>query len=852
MATSLCTYPPRLAADVEIAEQRDGDRPAFVVGSASTGHYILLHETEHRVLRLLDASIAPAALCETFRQLHGTTLPLATLTRFLSGLDQAGILAGERTPSDTASGLNLGTQYYVRFSLFNPTRFFAYLVPRLRWMWTSAFVACTLLLMLATTLRAVASWDEVTGYAAYVLGDHYAAVLIAGLVVGITHEFAHGLTCTAFGGRATEVGALLIYYVLPALYCNVSGIHFIPKRGHRLWVIAAGVYWELMVGAIALLTWFCLEPYTLGADIAFAFFLGSVVNLIFNANPLIKLDGYYFLSQWLEIPNLMDRSRAYWRVLVVRLFAGERPGNTRHPSLREHAIYATFGLMSFLYTSALGIFIVLYVGEYLADRFSLFGLMLAGGLGLLYLRRPLTDLVASAMWVFKEDQMATNSKTRWARWRPRFVTLALGLTITGVLVTPWSASVGNYGTLTPLPDREAIIRAPEDATLLMLQVQPGALIASGAVLGQMGSLELEEQLVAVQSAVAEARANYDRLVGEVRARGEYVVRGEAEVQQRESEYAEVDAEQRQIQQRRLSEKGSSAGAVLASWISGPLGDAAATGSQGDQPTQYPAAIAVLQSELEVQHAQLVEASFTRDRARKLFSAGLLARIELDEATARAATLESAHGAAGARLEAALVEHRRRHASQASELRRARASLGAERLDVEKVIAERSAIARLIATLDERRSLLERTRAQFTLTSPGAGLVFGEDLPRRIGQHFHQGAEICRVADTRQMLLRVSVPEREIGDIRVGNPVRLKVRAYPNHVFHGAVSKIGGESEQDRNGQAKYRVELTVENQDGSLRPGMTAFARIDFDRQVIARILMHKVKQALRPELWML
>ncbi|MEK7834405.1 MAG: hypothetical protein AAB401_25175, partial [Acidobacteriota bacterium] len=94
--------------------------------------------------------------------------------------------------------------------------------------------------------------------------------------------------------------------------------------------------------------------------------------------------------------------------------------------------------------------------------------------------------------------------------------------------------------------------------------------------------------------------------------------------------------------------------------------------------------------------------------------------------------------------------------------------------------------------------------------------------------------------------------REIGDVRVSHDVRLKTRAHPDTIFRGQVSKISGESETDANGQTTYRVELTIENSEGLLRPGMTAFARIDFDRQMVGRILLHKVRQAMRPELWML
>jgi multidrug efflux pump subunit AcrA (membrane-fusion protein) len=131
-------------------------------------------------------------------------------------------------------------------------------------------------------------------------------------------------------------------------------------------------------------------------------------------------------------------------------------------------------------------------------------------------------------------------------------------------------------------------------------------------------------------------------------------------------------------------------------------------------------------------------------------------------------------------------------------------------------------------------------------------VFGEELPRLVGQYFPKGAEICRVADTRQLLARIQASEREIGDVRVGHPVRLKVGAYPDQVFRGAVTKIGGESETAQDNRVTYRVELMIENTGGLLRPGMTAFARIDSSRRMIGAILLRKLKQSLRPELWMI
>ncbi|MCI0392275.1 MAG: HlyD family efflux transporter periplasmic adaptor subunit [Acidobacteria bacterium] len=875
MKTDYCTYPPEISDDVEITEQRDGERRAFIAGSAATGRFILLRETEFKVYSLFGRGLTTAAMCDEFKRQHGGTLSLGTLIKFMARLDQVGILAGERSHGRELPEQQFSQGIYVRFKLFNPEALFEWMVPALRWVWTTGFVVATLLLMLATLLWSLIHWAEMTNYGDFVLREHFMAVFIAGWVVVVLHEFAHGLTCKAFGGRVNEVGVLMIFYFLPGLYCNVSGIHLIPQRNRRLWVIAAGIYWQLLVGTFALLGWFALAPHTLPADLAFIFFFGSVLNIVFNANPLIKLDGYYFLSQWLRLPNLMDRSRAYWRASGRRMFFGERDADATRWSRRERAIYAAFGLLSYLYTVALALLILRYIGGYLVDSLYLLGLLLTAGIALLFARRPLQHLTAAAASKIRalpvrlqsllssksggkmenQDQTTTanpskqtRSEAQRPRWRRRLVPLTMTLLVVVFLALPWSASVGNYGTLIAIPGKEAIIRAPESATLIALNNQPGQQVASGTVIGRMGDFELEEQIVQVQSELARANADHDRLLGELRAREEAATRADLQLRQRRHDYDEIDAERRQIELRRIAESSR--------WRVQFASVTKAKPASSRQPEQsavlYPAALAVLQAEVDSCRAQFEEAGAQRDRARKLNVDGIMPRSELDAAETRAATLASALAAARQRLEAALVEHRRKYANTTTEMNVARSDLSAERLQIAKLSGELDAMRVLIGTLEARRDLLERKRAQFELVTLRSGTVFGEELPRAVGQYFQRGAEICRVADTNQLLLRIQVPEREIGDVRAGHPVRLKVRAYPDRVFRGVVSKIGGESEQDQYDQATYRVELTIENNDGLLRPGMTAFARIDFDRKIIASILLHKTKQALRPELWML
>jgi putative peptide zinc metalloprotease protein len=824
-----CAFPPRLGTDVEITDQTEARSPSSIVGSAAVGRYLLLGIPERRVVDLLDGSRTPDDICAEFVRRHGVGLNLETVIRFLTKLDGVGILAGQRG-TDREPLLPGAGQRYVRWRLFNPERLFARVMPALRWIWTPGFFAGSLLLMAGAMVLALLKWAEISTYAAQALRHEYVAIVLVAWLITLSHEFAHGLTAKAFGGRATEVGVLLVYYCVPALYCNVSGLHLIPKRSRRLWVIAAGIYWQLLVGASALVMWFLFNPDTRLAGLAMVVVLGSLMDVVFNMNPLIKLDGYYFLSQWLQIPNLMDRSRAWWRARLRRVCLGERDIERSRPSRRDRRVFLVFGCLSFCCALALPIVIVWYATQALMAMFYLPGFVLGVFLATVYAWGPLKQLV-----VKREATMTTHTfDTHRLR---RFVPVSLALCAAAPLCTPWRASVGSYGTLTAIPGREAIIRAADGGSLTILNVTPGQHLAAGAAIGRLANVDLEEQRLQARAERARVDAEIDRLNGELRVERTEAMSAQYQLAQRSREFRDVDDEERQIALR------------LHSAPPTPLSHVSNTAV--DTP-QFPPAMAMLEAAAESMRTKLGEVMAQRDRARSLYAEGILSQSDLDaiEAKSSSALLDAI--AAREQLKAALVEHERAHAVKATDLNLAGSSLSARREQASTLTVQLEAARRLDASLAERVALLERKQAQFALIAPVPGILFGEELPRLIGHYFSKGDEICRVADTRELLVRVFVAEQALGDVALGQPVRMRTRALPDQTFRGVVSKIGDESELDANGQRAYRVELTVDNSDGRLRPGMTAFARIDFGRHLVGWLLAHKLKQALRPELWLL
>ncbi len=136
------------------------------------------------------------------------------------------------------------------------------------------------------------------------------AFLLA-LVLGITkvcHEFGHGLTCKHFGGECHEMG-IMVLVLTPCLYCNVSDSWMLPSKWQRAAIGAAGIYVELFLAAICTFLWWFSQPETVFHNLCLnVMFICSVSTIVFNANPLLRYDGYYILADLTEIPNLRQKA----------------------------------------------------------------------------------------------------------------------------------------------------------------------------------------------------------------------------------------------------------------------------------------------------------------------------------------------------------------------------------------------------------------------------------------------------------------------------------------------------------------------------------------------------------------
>jgi multidrug efflux pump subunit AcrA (membrane-fusion protein) len=721
--------------------------------------------------------------------------------------------------------------------------------------------------MLVVTFGLIGRADEVISYTSYTYAEYgLAAILFALLSITILHEFAHGLACKHFGGEVREMGVLMIFYVLPAFYCNVTDIHRIGRKRERLWVIFAGIYWQLIVSAAGALVWLVATPYTLISDFAFLILLGGTFNILINCNPLIKLDGYYALTQLLGVENLQARSSEYARSLIGRA-TGTSSGDGRAPGERP-LLYVTYWLCSIAYSVALIWFILAWMGRGLMDGLGLLGVALTLLLAVLLTERwwkPLLSGVyrAAASYLASKSARQANANTgvlnmsaaqpaigraepekalptttrTWPR-RSVIVKTAIVIVAIGVLVAPWEASTGSDCALLLPPGHEGVARANTDAVLTEIFVQPGDAVSQGARLARLSNPEIEDRLTQLTAEITRLDTNTSRIEEELRVRSEML----------------LSANFTELERRRLANELKEEAVSIAGWQDGPQGRGDTGKTESPRPPAsgpLPAALAVLNSEIDLKQAQLDHNRREAARYKKLVDKGLLGDQEYDRAVSAVRVTEKELQGAQSRLQAAMVEHRRVTSGAQTSTLVAETESRAARSNFEALIAELHANRQQLESLRQRRDILQREYDGMSVLAPRSGVVLGEDLQKMIGRRYGRGEEICRVGQLERFLLRIDVNEREIANVRLDSPVRFKLKTVAGRTFTGVVSKINAEPSVNQYGQKFYPVEVSVENSDGILRPGMTGFARISFGRQSIGLIVADKMWQALRPELWL-
>lgn len=457
---------PRLRSTVQVFRQHFRGMMWHVLQDPSNNQFFRLSDSAYTFVALLDGRRSVADAWRICNEQLGDAAPTQGEVIQLLGQLYTGNLLQAELPPDAEGLFNryrkrvtrevqsyLMNLLFIRIPLFDPDHFLERWVGVVGWLFSWAGMLFWLALVATAGYFVVGRWDELYNQGSGVLdADNLVWLYLSGVVIKIIHEFGHGFACKKFGkasgsgGEVHVLGVMLLVF-MPMPYVDASSAWAFRHKLHRMVVGAGGMLVEIAVAAIAAIVWANVTPDTPLHALAYnTMFLGSVTTVLFNANPLLRYDGYYMLSDLLEIPNLAQRAKQYLTYLVRKYAWGVRQARNPANTQGEKVWFVLYGVSSSIYR----VFIVAAILLFIANKLFFVGMALAVAMVFVYAVMPLGKFL---------HYLATSQEL--LRVRPRAVLSTLGLV---------AAIVVGVGMI-PAPDRVRIEGVVEPADLAVVYAQ---------------------------------------------------------------------------------------------------------------------------------------------------------------------------------------------------------------------------------------------------------------------------------------------------------------------------------------------------------------------------------------------
>lgn len=286
--------------------------------------YHRLQHEQFYVLKLLDTKRSLEDIRdELHKEFPTLRLTLGDVQNLITDLHKKGLVYSERRGQGPAllkkkreekkkklMGL-FKNLLYLRLPGWDPEKTLQWMYPLMSWMWRPWVVTAMMLFVASSWLILLVNFEtfhsKLPEFQQFFGWPNLMYLWATMGIAKIIHEFGHGLSCKHYGGECHEMGVMLLVFS-PCLYCDVSDSWMLKNKWQRIIIAAAGMYIEVILSAIAIYVWWNTQPGLLHHLALNIFFVTTVTTVIFNANPLMRFDGYYMMSDFLEIPNLRPKA----------------------------------------------------------------------------------------------------------------------------------------------------------------------------------------------------------------------------------------------------------------------------------------------------------------------------------------------------------------------------------------------------------------------------------------------------------------------------------------------------------------------------------------------------------------
>lgn len=433
---------PQLRRELEVTEQVFDGQPYWVVKDPLSLRYYRFSREEYFILDQLRRPITVDELKEAhWRTFKSDTLTLEDIRLFVIDLiarnlvltqhphrDETLYEAGRQRWKAKFKG-QISNFMFFRIPLCDPDRMFDRMIPYLRWIWTKPFAILYLALFGVALTMVIDRFGEFSSmfrtqfFTLYNLGY----VFITIWFFKALHELGHGLTCKHCGGEVHEMGYLCLVF-MPFLYCNVTDSWTFTNKRWRFLVTAAGIMTEMFFAFLAAILWYFTESPGFVHMLAFNVMVAcSISTILFNANPLLKFDGYYMLMDLIEVPNLRQRASKFVSGLFVRYILGGYAEELREEH-RYRLLFPVYSVAAAIYRWLIMISILGLLYSYLAKvNLEWFGALLV-----------LVCMVTMLLYpLIKTGSMIVKKREAYGISNNRLVVLLCGLVLLLGVVLFW-------------------------------------------------------------------------------------------------------------------------------------------------------------------------------------------------------------------------------------------------------------------------------------------------------------------------------------------------------------------------------------------------------------------------------
>ena len=404
-------------------------------------------------------------------------------------VDHARRLNQQATSMRKAKLMGVMNPISCKFKLFNPNTMLTVALRYANWLFSKWFAIIWCMSGLYAFAQIGTHWEKMGAASAGILSGHgWLWLMLTWVGLKAIHEFAHGIACRRYGGEVPEAGVLLLLFT-PMAYVNVTSMWRFSNPWQRIVVAAAGMYIELFISFWAIILW--SRTNGMVADLAFnIFIMSSVTTLLFNANPLMRFDGYFLLSDLLGIANLYPKGTKWFGNRAKHLLLGTplAPSICPPSELRRVAIY---GCLAFFWKISISISLIIGAGV----LFHGAGILLSG-LGI-------------ALWfgipIFNQFKAIFGPNATTPPYWPRIATSSVCLTLMGIgLFSIFKAPVTKSAPAIVQFSDETLLRAEASGFVNAVLVADGQKVRKGQPLLTLTNPELLNEVAALERLAKEA------------------------------------------------------------------------------------------------------------------------------------------------------------------------------------------------------------------------------------------------------------------------------------------------------------------------------------------------------------